>query len=492
MKSLHQKSKRHRGILLCLLLFPFWVQVAAPDATPEGAPEKSVVGLETVSAEVPADRPYATPTFVRRNASGLLVAPGLVLTNLDAVRDSISVKTRLGDVALDSTVRHSGYGAGLALVSFTPPGGSPMKVAAHDAPVPAGARVDVFGYDVQSRSVRLVRLRVTGSVTRLLHNSDVDLRSVLLLDDPPGETGKEFHGGPVFLNGAFLGVYHQGRPSYVLPGHLAAHLLLDAADDTYDGFPDPGFLSQPVTGAAHRSALGLNDDENGVVIRRVLFGSGAWQKLRTGDVLLAVNGMPFSAGGEIASTTGRRSLPSYFAGLQKGSADLVLRRGSQKIDMKIEVASYPGHEWKRRRRRDLRPYLITAGLVFQELDYNLLHLSAAGRESLLRYRYGYFDEDGLAEQVDRDVVLSSVLEDPATNGAKRFRFGIVEYVNQIRIRNLKHLSAELKRSQERFLVLRFLDHGAPLVLERESIGALDARIRARYRVEAGGTVEAAR
>ena len=489
--SAHRKSMQRCGVLFAVGLVTFWVHTANPEGATATAPSDAVVGLEIVASEVPADAPYATPTIVRRKASGLQVAPGLVLTNIESVRDSVSVKTRVGTVSVDSVVRHAAPDAGLALVSFAGSHGNHLAVSGPSATVSASSSVDIFGYDVPSRSVRLVRLRVAGTVVRLLHNSDVDSRQVILLDDPPGETLAEFNGGPTFFNGRFLGVYHQGRPSYILPVELASHVILDAADNKYEGFPDAGFLFQPVSGAAHRLALGLGAEENGVFVRRVLYGSGAWQKLRTGDLVMAVNGSPLSPTGDLVLSEGRVSISRYFSGLQVGPAALTVRRGTRTVNITINAQSYAGHRWKRQRPRDQRPYLVTAGLVFQELDYNLLHQSPAGKERLLRYRYSYSDEDGLAEQVDRDVMLSGVLADPATHGAARYRYGIVEYLNQRRIRSLKHLAEELRRAQDRFLVLRFTNHTAPLVLERELVPALDERIYARYRVRAGGTVEAA-
>ncbi len=481
------RFKTQNLLLFGLVLLPLWHNAAGPSESPE-APA-GIVGLEIVSAEVPADVPHATPTFSRRRASGILVGAGLVLTNLDCVRDSISIKVRMGSATADATLRHRAYDAGLALVSV-PTGGTPISIPSDSASTPTGTSVDLIGFDGGSGTVRLTRRRVAGSMQRTLHNSDVDVRPVLLLDDPPGEISADLNGGAVFHEGRFLGTYHQGRPSYVLPAQLAAHVLVDVSDNTYHGFPNAGFLFQNISGSVHRAAAGLGADEQAVLVRRVLFGSGAWERVRTGDLLLSANGNPMTASGELALRDGPQTLGGYFASLQHGPVELEVRRGTQKVKVSVIATPNPTHSWKRRRQRDLRPYLVTGGLVFQELDYDLIHRSPAGRIPLLRYRYSNFDEDGLGEQVDRDVVLTSVLADPATHGAVGFRFGIVEYLNQLRIRNLKHLAAELRRSQDRFLVLRFMDRTAPLVLERESLPGLDERIFSRYRVRAGGTVEA--
>jgi hypothetical protein len=56
-------------------------------------------------------------------------------------------------------------------------------------------------------------------------------------------------------------------------------------------------------------------------------------------------------------------------------------------------------------------------------------------------------------------------------------FSVVEEVNGIRVRNLRHLVETLRDAKERYVVLRFAERGAEhLVFEREKIEATTEEI----------------
>lgn len=492
MKSTSRPIGRWLAILLLMTLSgPLSPPYLSAERTEEL--EALAVGLEIVRAQVPADQPFATPTHTRVSASGLVIGPNQILTDLSPVMDAVSVQVRRADGStIPGSVQFRAFDAGLAIVSVLNPFGKHATIPAGTINIPAGATVDVYGRTPSGRSPQLQRLRVAGTVQRLLDGSDVDRRLLMLLDNSAEGSPEHFSGGPVFYKDRFVGVYHQGRPAYVLTAGLIAQVMEDIKDDRYDGIPTAGFSWQKLSNPTHRATLSMAADQHGVLVRRVLFNSGAWGILRSGDVLLSINTRPANEFGMFQNGDVRLTLEELIGGLTDGKVQADILRSGTKQSVSFPVSSYAGHNWRRRRARDERVYFMVAGLVFQELDYELIHSSDAGKDDLLRYRYDYFHTDGLSEQVDRDVVLSTTLSDPAIAGASSHRFGIVEYFNKRRVRSLAHLATEFKRSQDRFITLRFMNRSVPLVLEREKIPEINGRVFSRYRVRPGGSQEVPR
>jgi hypothetical protein len=79
------------------------------------------------------------------------------------------------------------------------------------------------------------------------------------------------------------------------------------------------------------------------------------------------------------------------------------------------------------------------------------------------------------------VVLSSLLPDPINTYLSEFKDGIVEEINDRKIRTLRDV-AEAFAQKTDFYVIKFLGTGRPLVLERTAVEAAANRIKSRYNV----------
>ena len=338
----------------------------------------------------------------------------------------------------------------------------------------------------------------------LIDGSDVDYHRLLYLQKDERAPGAMYSGGPAFYKDKLIGLFHysndstgkhkrknknnKGR-SYIIHGETINHLLLDIRDNRYDGFPNPGFYYSALENAEHRKILGLAPEDGGVLIRRLAFQSSAGGYLSPGDVLLNVDDKNINSQGEIVDGREVLTLERYLARKQATVINLKVRRGGKTIGVNMPLRSYPGFRWKRRDVSGKQSYFLSAGLVFQELDYELMRETPAGENLVLRYRYNYFHEDLLSEQVDRDVVLTAVLDDPANAGAGEFVFMIVDYINDRRIRNLADFEKEWNSAQSELMVIYFRGRSVPLVLRREEMEAANRRIYSKYKIKESGRVQ---
>jgi hypothetical protein len=130
---------------------------------------------------------------------------------------------------------------------------------------------------------------------------------------------------------------------------------------------------------------------------------------------------------------------------------------------------------------DTQPaYVLFGGLLFQPLNRNLM-----GAYQFQSDRVNYFYDNFVSKEIYVEhpeiVVLSAILPDPLNTYLGEFREGIVEEINDRKIRTLKDAANAFAEKPE-FYVIKFIGHARPLVLERSAVEAARERIRRRYNV----------
>ena len=518
--SIMNAFRLHRLACLALLVIAGGLPWGSTVAETNGGDVRSrVVRIRVVKNVFQTAAPWATSRVQEEFGTGLLVASGHVLTSLELVRFAISAEVFLPDgprVPRPAEVSVQGADCGLALLKLTDSATEePTETAGEETGEQEAAPAEsvdsdtlqYFSFVGEAADVRAVRpnsvlavgatasgleqrqLILTAIERDLIENSDIDRRWLLRFQESAAGPPETFRGGPVLVDGKLAGILaSRSGPAYAIEVGVVKAFLADAADREYQGLSFPGFAYDPIDGAAMRRYLGLGQTGEGVYIRRVDFRSPAWQRLEAGDILLSVNGAAVTQDAAVNAGEGTNlDLGEYFSGL-RGEVTLKLKRGSRDLEIKIEARPFSGLSMARRRLEDRRRYFLTAGLVFQELDYDLIHDTSAGRDALLRHRYENFGHDRIGEAVDRDVVLVSRLEDPINNGAGRFINAVVHRINGRRVRNLMDFAVEWKRTRGEYVVVEFLDHAAPLILAKRDLPVADERVDRRYQVQENGRV----
>ncbi len=344
--------------------------------------------------------------------------------------------------------------------------------------------VQVYGYPIGGD-----RLSVTqGVVSRIdfspYAHSAMDSHLTIQIDAAinPGNSG-----GPVLQKGAVVGVAFQGfsgdvaqNVGYMIPTPVVRHFLKDIEDGHYDRYMDLAVGTFPLQNATHRRALGLKEDDRGVVVTSIGEASVCHGKLKLGDVLLRVDGIDIQSDGMIV--LGGERVMMAEVGERKFKGDSVkfdiLRDGkAAKVDVTFTRAWPYIHQANS---YDPPRYVTFGGLLFQPLNRNLMGAYKFSNPRL-GYMYQHFIEDELYKERDEIVVLTALLPDTINTFMEEFREGIVEKLNGKKIRNLKELADAIAANGDQF-VFEFNGIGRPLVLERKDVEAASDRIRKRYNV----------
>jgi hypothetical protein len=155
-------------------------------------------------------------------------------------------------------------------------------------------------------------------------------------------------------------------------------------------------------------------------------------------------------------------------------------RGGRTLTIQLPLRPAPDAKARARSIDGQRRYFLTAGLVFQELDLDLLLDTPAGRRPGLVHRFRARLLDQLALESDQDLILTEVLADPANAGADRFLYTPVESVNGSVVRNMRDLRSLFQSLSTKYVVIRFRNRAGAIVLERDRILESNKRIAERY------------
>jgi hypothetical protein len=305
-------------------------------------------------------------------------------------------------------------------------------------------------------------------------------------------------------------VLSQGRVAGLLTGKdgdayvaLAAPVLAQflggARSGSWAGFPRAGLAWQDLTNPALRQYLGLQPDEGGIRLVRVLPHGSAGGVLRPGDVILELGGVRLDATGYYEHPRyGRMLFALLFSDGRRPGETLEARvlRDGQRVtltlplrQMRPEQDKVPPYVFGRG-----PDYVIVGGLVFEELTRP--YLSAWGdwaRRAPPRLLVA-LDREG--EEPDgrspRIVLLSSVLPDAANLGYQQLHDLIVQRVNGRHVGSLDDLREAVRHPQGGFQVVEFLPGQGEqrIVLDTAEAQAAVARLRAAYGVQWMDSAEA--
>jgi len=203
--------------------------------------------------------------------------------------------------------------------------------------------------------------------------------------------------------------------------------------------------------------------------------------LRSGDVLLAVDGHPIASDASVELEGERAQFEEVVERKFKGDSvkfDILRDKQPTKVTINLYKPwpySIQGHSY------DVRPrYVLYGGLLFQPLSLDMLE---AYRSSDLRLRhfFEYFILEQIYLQHPDVIVLANILPDPINSYLAPYRGAIVDEINGKKIRTLDELAKAFAEAPER-LVIRMIGDGPPLVLDRNKIESARERIKTRYNV----------
>lgn len=440
-----------------------------------GALLRSVVKVMTVSDSPDYDQPWQNmgPSHSTGSAAIVETSRGLrVLTNAHCVQDQVYVEVRRYGKArkYPAEVEALGHECDLALVRVDDP-----TFFAGTLPIPLGSlphlseRVSVCGYPVGGE-----RLSITqGIVSRidLVQYAQSQRRLLAIQIDAAINQGNS--GGPVIQGDSLIGVAFQAldeaeKIGYVIPVPVIEHFLADLDRGDQGGFPALGVETQALESETHRRSLGLPAHrEQGVLVTGVAYGSSAWECLRPGDVLLAIDNVPVTPDGTVEMREGEHVDLAFVVSRRHVGDTATCRvwRDASEIDVMIRLR-LPS-ELVPEERYDVRPtYYVVGGLLMVPLTRNYLATwgpdwsQNAPRDLVLLYEEGVRSPDRI-----EPVVLQKVLADRVNQGYHDYESLLVTEVQGHPVRSLRDLIRRVESTDGPFL--RFgLSDGRQMVIDR--------------------------
>ena len=456
--------------------------------TPKVDVHKSIVRITTTSQEPDYRVPWNPGSISTGIGAGFVIDGNRILTNAHVVSNSrfISVHRENDPRQYSGQVQFIGHDCDLAIVKVSDPAFFKTMQPLHLGPLPTiQSGVDVFGYPIGGE-----RLSVTqGIVSRIdfesYSHSGADSHLAVQIDAAinPGNSG-----GPVLQNGKVVGIAFQGysgdvaqNVGFMIPTPVIQRFLADIADGHYDRYVDLSINTENLTNAAARRALGLPDDNTGVLVSSVESDACCGGKILPGDVLLSIDGHRIISDQTVELDGENVDLAEIVERKLKGDRVTIdLLREHQPMNVEIELAPNNSYLMQANVFDEYPRFVTCAGLVFQPLSKNLLEAYQID-DLRVRYFYNNFVNDELFKEHPQVIILSNILPDPVNAYLSEFRYQIVDEINGTKIRTLADVADAFQKTAD-FYVVKFVGANRPAVLERTAVEEARQRIKDNYGV----------
>jgi S1-C subfamily serine protease len=449
---------------------------------------KSIARITNTSQPANYRVPWLAGPVGGGSGTGWVIEGERLVTNAHVVSDArfLTVEKENDPKKYVATVEHIAHDCDLALLKLDDAsffkGMQPLAIGG----IPElESTVAVFGYPIGGDRMSVTQGVVSRVDFRTYSHSVVDQHLSIQIDAAinPGNSG-----GPVLQGGKVVGVAFQGysgdvaqNVGYMIPTPVINHFLQDIKDGRYDRYMDLSINYYNTLNPAMRKALGLGNDDRGVLVSSVQSAGVCHGVLHPGDVLLAIDGYEIASDGMV-ELEGERVLMSEVAERKflGDKVKLSILRETKPLECEVRFDRAWPHTIQASSYDVTPPYILYGGLLFQPLSRNLM---AAYQFDNLRinYHYDFFISKELYVDHPEIIVLSSILPDPLNTFLAEFREGIVDEINERKIKTLRDMAAALAEPSE-FYVIKFIGLGRPLVLERAAVEAARERIIKRYNV----------
>ena len=450
---------------------------------------EAVVRIENSSLNPDYKTPWNSGRDSGGNGTGWLVDNNKFLTNAHVVSNSrIVYIKKVGDAKpYRAKIIHIAHDCDLAMLELEDPsafeGVKPFEVG--ELPQ-LDTTVKVIGYPIGGERISIT----SGVVSRIdflsYSHTSVDLHLTVQIDAAinPGNSG-----GPVIQDGKVVGVAFQGysgniaqNTGYMIPPPVIKRFLKDVEDGNYDHYVDLSMSDFPLINPSQRIALGLPNDGIGIMVANVEEDGSAGGILKTGDVLLAIDGLPVKSNGLInydgEDVNMNEIVERKFAG---DVIDLKIWRDKEEIETKVTLKRFLPYLIAARKYDEKPRYVMYAGLVFQPLDRNLM--AAHNMKSLqVRYHFDSYVSSDIYKERPEVIVLTSILPDSINSYFTQFSQSIVDKVNGIKVKNLSDVHTALSTNEAQYIVINLLGSGRPIVIEKSKVKEAQQRIQTKYNI----------
>jgi len=469
-------------LLLAALPGPALAQAPATATLPSDV-YKSVVRVEVATQVPDYETPWNSGRFSGGIGTGFLIGKNKILTNAHVVSNQRRVLVTIhgNPQKYPAKVEFIAHDCDLALLSVEDFKDFETFPVFQIGDVPTlESQVRVIGYPIGGERLSVTRGVVSRIDFQSYSHSRADSHLIIQIDAAinPGNSG-----GPCVQDGKVVGVAFQGlrqadNTGYIIPTPVIRRFLKDIEDGSYDSYADLGVSEFPLYNPAMRKALGLPNDGKGVLITNVVPSSSSDGILKSGDVLISLDGKPVDSAGMITIDGENVNLNEIVERKYAGDKVAVrfLREGAwNDVDIDLKPLTWSrmyAIQYEKKPR-----YVVFAGLVFQPLDTNLFATSKFNDVTVRRLYTDYVPK-GLFEKHKDIVVLTRVESDPVTSQLGGFSGFAVDKINGTEVRDLAHAHELLHPAQPpEFFVIELFGADRPIVIPSAKVAEADKRMQ---------------
>lgn len=487
------QAPRFKKVIVNILTCAFLIttNIAQASADNPSTIENSVIKIYTTQAAPDYFTPWRLLSPRQSSGSGSVIQGNKILTNAHVVANASYVQAQKHNdprryLAQVTFISHE---ADLALLTVEEPGFFDNLTPLAFGTLPAALQeVSVYGYPIGGKSLSITK----GILSRVEQQVYAHAGAYLLAGQIDAAINPGNSGGPVIVDGKIVGVVMQassgGRAEnlgYFVPPSMITHVLTDAEDSTYDGFPDLGFRTQNLDSPSAKTSYGLNIEQSGVLVIQVFDGSPASGILKKGDVILKIDEFDIAEDGSIKiandqMTNFKHAIDLHDIGDQvKIEYSRLGIRNTVTLEARPASRNYslvPGEKFD-----EVPKYIIFGGVVFVPLNMNLIKRwgndwSRSAPVSLLQAR-----SEWSSTERSELVVALQVLAADVNLGYHDWRNWVVEKINGEDIRNFQHFADKLKGNKNEHVVFENKNGYQMIINRAEAISTEDAILN-QYRI----------
>ena len=455
------------------------------------AVESSIIKIYTTASAPDYFTPWRLLTPTQSSGSGSVISGNRILTNAHVVANASYVQVQKHNDPDRYTARvvFVSHASDLALVTVDDPAFFADLEALIVGPLPdPQEEVYVFGYPMGGRTMSITK----GILSRVeqqvyAHSGDFLLAGQIDAAINPGNSG-----GPVIVDGEIVGVVMQansgGRAEnlgYFVPPDIINHVLTDAEDGVYDGFPDLGFRTQDLESPAAKEAYGLTPDQSGMLVIKVFEGSPAFGILQENDVVLKIAGYAVAGDSTIQVSESLQTNFKYAIDLQQIGDEIEIEYARNgEVFTEDLVASKRQESYglvKPEAFDEIPEYYVYGGVLFVPLNMNLIMRWGADWNRTAPVNLLQARSEWTSPERRELVVALQVLAADVNLGYHDLRNWVVDTVNGQPIRDFADFTQKLRANTASHVVFRN-DSGYQVVIDHADALASEQAILEQYRI----------
>ncbi len=454
--------------LISEFIFVSLLIICATDSRAQDGIRDLVVKIHAVHHSPDLMRPWTKNSPQQVKGSGVVIDGNRILTNAHVVRYSNQIYVQPNQSAhrIPARVEAISPPMDLAILKlddesfFSNRGALPL---ADEMPRVKDA-VNVYGYPTGG-----TELSVTQGIVSRIEFTDYYYQSSGLRIQVDAALNFGNSGGPAVNKGSLVGlvfslIQNAQNIGYLIPVEEIKLFLADIADGVYQGKPQMHDLVQTIENAALRQRLGLPKEMNGMMVTEP-YRDDPGYPLKEWDVITHIGDTPIDSDAKVAVRYDLRLSAFYLVQkyARNGLLPLTVFRDGQVIRFDLPV----------RAQKDLViPYLmetnpryfILGPLVFSQTTQDFLDRMGGPRNSSLRRRTSplvtrRYDKPAFPGE-EIVAVSSPMFPHHITNGYDDPNRAVVTELNDIPIRNLRHLVELVRDLRTPQITFKFARAGA--------------------------------